>query len=646
MNNNPNYREFAVLAMVPAIVGALILASWSLAHWEIGPLVLNAGLALLATFFGGWQRFLAGFQDIFRGKITVNVFVVVALIATLAVGEFRPAAIIIFIMVVVGALESYTLDKNRQSIGKLLDLAPRTATVRRGQEEVVIPVEEIQVGTVVIVNPGERVPVDGVVVAGSSSVNQAPITGESMPVEKFKGSEMFSGTLNLTGRVEARATKVGADTTLARIVHLVEEAQGTKAPIQNIADRFTVWFLPVVLLLAVAVYIVTGKINNAVSILLVACPCAFAIATPTAVTAGISNMARRGVLVKGGIFFELAGKLDALVVDKTGTFTLGRPKVLDVVALDGMATHEVLQMAAIAEKYSEHPLAKAVVNSAREGALHVPEPDGFKVEIGQGVVARWTGQDITVGQVNFLRNKGISISAQAEGQIAGQTQQGRTAVLVARGTQVVGLIGIADEIRPETRAAIASLYQVMGNRNVTMLTGDNPLVARSVAKQIGVEHFEASLLPEQKQEFVRKLQAAGHTVGMIGDGINDAPALALADVGIAMGAAGTDVAIETADVTLMNDDLSRVVDFILMSRAVLRRIKLNIFLSIIYNVIGLVLGSLGMLTPVLAILFQEAGCISVVLSSTLLLWAQPERPEGVPLAFEVNPPGDRSENRG
>lgn len=377
MNNNSKYREFAVLAIVPAIVGALILASWALALGRIGPLFLNAGLAVVATLFGGWQRFLGGFQDLLRGRITVNVFVVVALTATLAVGEFRPAAIIIFIMVVVGALESYTMDKNRQSIRNLLDLAPRTATVRREQEEVVIPVDEIHVGTVVIVMPGERVPVDGVVVAGASSVNQAPITGESMPVEKFKGSELFSGTLNLTGRVEARATKVGADTTLARIVQLVEEAQGTKAPIQNLADRFTVWFLPVVLLLAVAVYVVTGNIKTAVSILLVACPCALAIATPTAVTAGISNMARRAVLVKGGIFFELAGKLDALVVDKTGTFTMGRPKALDVVAFDGTARNEVIQMAAVAEKYSEHPLAKAVLNCAREGELEVPDPDDF-----------------------------------------------------------------------------------------------------------------------------------------------------------------------------------------------------------------------------------------------------------------------------
>ncbi len=618
------YRELVVLALVPGIVGALIVASWALAHWKVGPAFVDAGLALLATLFGGWQRFLGGFQDVYRRKITVNVFVTVALIATLAIGEFRPAAIIIFIMAVVGALESYTLDRNRRSIRNLLDLAPQTATVRRGAEEVTIPIGDVEVGTVVIVKPGERVPVDGVVVAGASSVNQAPITGESMPVEKLKGSELFSGTLNLTGRVEAQATKVGADTTLSRIVHLVEEAQGTKAPIQNMADRFTVWFLPVVLVLAIIVFLLTGNIKTAISLLLVACPCAFAIATPTAVTAGISNMARRAVLVKGGIFFELAGRIDALVVDKTGTFTLGRPKVLDVVAFDGVPRREILEMAAVAEKHSEHPLAKAVLSCAREGKLEVPDPEEFKVEIGRGVVARWKGQDIAVGKEEFLAGKGVSVSAQAGGKISAQTEQGRTAILVARGTEAVGLIAIADEVRPETRQAIAALHRVMGGRNITMLTGDNPLVAGAVAKEIDVDNFRAGLLPEEKQEFVKKLQAEGRTVGMIGDGINDAPALALADVGIAMGAAGTDVAIETADVALMNDDLGRVADFMLMSRVVLRRIKLNIFFSIIYNAVGLGLGSLGMLTPVMAVIFQEAGCISVVLSSTLLLWAKPQ----------------------
>ncbi len=614
------YREIAVLSIVPVSVGILILASWVLARWEIGPYFLNAGLALVATLFGGYQRFITGFKDIYNRRITVNVFVTVALIATLGVGEFRPAAIIVFIMAVTGALESYTLDKNRKSIRNLLDLTPRMAMIRRGKEEVIVPVGEVQLGNVVIVGPSERIPVDGVVVAGVSSVNQAPITGESMPVEKFKGSEVFGGTLNETGRLEIRTTKTGEDTTLARIVHLVEEAQETKAPIQNIADRFTVWFLPTVLVLAIIGFFTSGDIKVAVSILLVACPCAFAIATPTAVTAGISNMARRAVLVKGGIFFELAGRIDTLLVDKTGTFTLGRPKVVEVVPLDGKSEDEVLRLAAIAEKYSEHPLARSVMALARERNIVAPDPDEFRIEIGMGITAKSGNRQILVGKEDFLRDKGVSITQETRRPISDLTERGRTVILVANDMKAVGLIAIADEIRPETSLAISSLRHTMGVQKIVMLTGDNDKVAKAVAEEIGVDDYQAGLLPGQKQEYVKRLQNEGRIVGMIGDGINDAPALAQADIGIAMGKAGTDVAIETADVTLMNDDLSRVVDFMSMSRKVLRRIKLNIFFSIIYNAVGLILGSLAMLTPVLAVIFQEAGCITVVFSSTLLLW--------------------------
>ena len=502
-------------------------------------------------------------------------------------------------------------------------------TVRRGQEEVTIPANDVVIGDVVIVRPGGRIAVDGVVTAGASSVNQAPITGESMPVEKFKGSEVFSGTLNETGRLEIKTTKAGDDTTLSRIVHLVEQAQGTKAPIQTIADRFTVWFLPTVLVLAVIGFLTSGDVKVAVSVLLVACPCAFAIATPTAVTAGISNMARRAVLIKGGVFLELARKIDTLVMDKTGTFTFGRPKVVDVIAFDGKLendgkpANDVLQMAAIAEKYSEHPLARSVMTLAKERGIETPDPDEFNIEIGMGVRARCKGKDIFVGKEDFLRAEGILIDADIEQIVKEQTHQGRTVILIANDKHAVGLIAIADEIRPQTHQAIASL-KAMGIRNITMLTGDNHRVAASVAEQIGVDDFQAELLPEHKLQFVKKLQSQGHLVGMIGDGINDAPALALADVGIAMGTAGTDVAIETADVTLMNDDLSRVVEFMEMSKKVLLRIKLNIFFSIIYNVVGLALASFGMLTPVLAVIFQEAGCVTVVFSSALLLWAKTE----------------------
>jgi len=619
--NITKYREIAVLSIVPCAVGILIVVSWAMGHWEIGPYFLNAGLALLATLFGGYLRFLAGFKDIFNRKITVNVFVAVALIATLAIGEFRPAAIIVFIMAVAGALESYTLDKTRRSIRNLLDLTPKMATIRRNDEEVVIPVNEVQVGDIVVVRPGGRIPVDGVVAVGQSSVNQAPITGESMPVEKFQGSEVFGGTLNETGRLEIRTDKVGKDTTLARIVHLVEQAQGTKAPIQNLADRFTTWFLPAVLVLAVIAFLASSNVKVAVSVLLVACPCAFAIATPTAVTAGIANMARQAVLIKGGIFLELAQKMDVLLVDKTGTFTFGKPNVVDVIAFDGISEVEVLRLAAIAEKYSEHPLARSVMTRAKERGIEVPDPDEFNIEVGMGVTARLNGKEILVGKNKFLQDKGVCVAEYIEYAISEQTEQGRTAILVANDMKPVGLIAIADEIRSQTPHAIASL-KAMGIKNITMLTGDNRKVAKAVAEEIGVDDFQAELLPEQKLQYVEKLQKQGRVVGMIGDGINDAPALALADVGIAMGAAGTDVAVETADVTLMNDDLSRVVNFMDISRKIMSRIKLNIFFSMIYNVIGFILAGFGMLTPIVAVIFQEAGCITVVFSSTLLLWAK------------------------
>ena len=617
-----NCREVAVLCIVPAVVAALTLVSWALAHWKIGPVFVNAALALMATLFGGFPRFIAGFKDISKRKITVNVFVVVALVATLAIGEFRPAAIIVFIMAAAGALETFTLDKTRRSIRDLLDFAPETATIRRDGKEVTVPVADIAVGDRVVVRPGERIPVDGITVAGASSVNQAPITGESMPVEKSKGSSVFSGTLNESGRLEIETEKVGEGTTLARIVHLVQEAQGTRAPIQNLADRFTTWFLPTVVVLAVAAYFITGDIKAAVSVLLVACPCAFAIATPTAVTAGVSNMARRAVLIEGGMFLELGCKINHLLVDKTGTFTFGRPKVIETVSLDGSTPDNILHLACIAEKYSEHPLGRAVLAAGKERGLNIPEPEDFTSSAGMGVQAQWHGSKIRVGKPAFLKEAGLSMPPSTENAIAQQSEKGRTAVLVAQDDKPMGLLAIADEVRPEIPGAIRSL-KAMGVKQITMLTGDHPQVAAAVAEAIGVDTFEAELLPEQKQEFVRECQSEGQIVGMIGDGINDAPALALADVGIAMGAAGTDVAIETADVTLMNDDISGAAQFMWMSAKVLRRIKLNIFFSMIYNMIGLGLSVAGLLTPIVAVIFQEAGCITVVLSSTLLLWARP-----------------------
>lgn len=618
-----NYGEIAILAIVPIIVGVLIIISWALAHFKIGPNYLNDGIALVAILFGGYLRFVSGFKDIFHRKITVSVFVTVALTATVAVGEFRAAAIVIFIMSIASALESYTLDNTRKSIRGLLDLAPQMATVRLGQDESTVPVSQVHVGDIVIVRPGGRIPVDGTVTGGSGAVNQAPITGESIPVEKTRGDTVFRGTLNETGRLEIETTKIGRDTTLARIVHLTEEAQATKAPVQAIADRFTTWFFPTILVLAILGYIISRDIKVAVSVLLVACPCAFAIATPTAVTAGISNLARKAILVKGGIFLELASKLDILLVDKTGTFTIGEPEVVQVVAFNGNPEDEILLLAAIGEKYSGHPLSRAVLSSAKKAGITVPDPDEFKVEAGKGVVAHWLGKELLVGNEELLRARDILANQDIKDVVSQQVSHGRTVVFVTHGQEIAGVISIADEVRQGIPKAIASLKK-LGVTKIIMLTGDNPTVAAAVANDIGVEDYQAELLPEQKMDVVKRFQKEGQRVAMVGDGINDAPALAQADIGIAMGAAGTAVAIETAGVTLMSDEFGGVVDFVQMSHKVLRRIKLNIFFSIIYNVIGLTLSILGLLTPVLAVTFQEAGCLTVVLSSTLLLWAKTE----------------------
>jgi len=626
MDNNHTetsvYWDALVFGLVPIIVGILIITSWALSFFQIGPFYVNGSIALAATLFGGYTRFVSGFRDMYRRKITVNVFVTVALIATMAVGQFLSAALIVFIMAVVGAFESYTLDKTKKNIRNLLDFAPKMANVRRGTEEVTLLAADVQISDIVVIRPGERIPVDGIVITGASSVNQAPITGESIPVEKTVGSEVFSATMNETGHLEVRTTRVGEDTTLARIVHLVEGAQGTRAPIQGIADRFTTWFLPVVLVIALIGYLLSRNVLVFVSILLVACPCAFAIATPTAVTAGISNLARRGVLIKGGSFLELSGKLDTLLVDKTGTFTLGMPKVVEVIARPGYQEADVVLLAATGEKFSEHPLARAILAAAGERNLIVPDPDEFKSETGMGITARSGEHNLIIGKPEFLETKGVQLDEEVLGIITKQMDQGRTVIVITRDTTVTGLIAIADEVRPGTAEAIAALRK-LGVKNIVMLTGDNATVAKAVSASIGIDSYQANLLPEQKLDVVKEFQAKGQIVGMIGDGINDAPALAKADVGIAMGASGTDVAIETADVTLMKDDLWQFVDFVWMSKKVIRRIKINIGLSMVYNAIGLLLGVQALLSPITATLYQEAGCISVVFSSILLLWAKP-----------------------
>jgi Cd2+/Zn2+-exporting ATPase len=534
-------------------------------------------------------------------------------------------------MTLAEAIAMYTFDRSRSGIQELLDLTPQTALVIREGIEKTIPIAEVQTNDIVVVKPGDRVPVDGIVTAGSASVNQAPITGEPIPVMKSKGSELFAGTLNETGRLEFVATKIGEDTTLAKIIHLVEGAQELKAPIQKIVDKFTEVFLPIVLVIAVVGYFVTGDIHSAISILLVAAPCALVIGTPTAVTSGSINVSRRGVLIKGGIYFEIAGKIDALLIDKTGTFTEGRPKVQEIIPFSSFTEDDVLRMAAIAEKHSEHPLAAAILTCAADRNIIVKDPDEFTSEIGLGVTVVTEGKTVSVGRPSFITGKGIALSAEVQKLFDEQSKLSRSTVLISCDGLIIGIIAMADQIRLEAKNAVEALSAVLGREKIHLLTGDNQASAKSIADQLGIINVHADLLPEDKQELVLKLHKQGAKVAMVGDGINDGPALASADVGIAMGSCGTDVAIETADVVLMNDDLTKVAEFIEISRAVIRRIKINIFSAMIYNIIGITLGFLGFLNPLIAIILQYAGTITVIISSILLLWATPKIVEKIKL---------------
>lgn len=627
-----NFRELLVFLIAPFLIGVLILIAFlltrasfefSIGAFKITGNLLGSLVALFAVLFGGWQRFYTGITDVLNKKITVNVFVTIAISISLLSGEFLPSAIIILIMAIVGSLEAYTLDRTRKSISTLLDLTPKTANIKVNGEEKTVNIKEIKVGDIVVVRPGERIPVDGIVTEGYSSVNQAPITGEPIPVDKISGDEVFAGTLNETGRLEIKTSKVGEDTTIAKIVHLVESAQESKAPIQNIADRFTTFFLPTVLVIAILAFIFTGNIKTAVSVLLVACPCAFAIATPSAVSAGIANMARKAVLIKGGIYFEIAGKMDTLVIDKTGTVTLGKPIVSEIISF-GMEKDALLKISASAEKYSEHPLAKAIIGFAKEKNVIPEDPEDFKVTPGMGVSAKVYGKKVLVGKENFIKDSGISIHENVKNDYLKKVSEGKTVVFVAVDNSVSGIISIEDEIKKETVSAISALKD-LGIKDIIMLTGDNKNTAKEVSKRINIDKYYAELMPEDKQNIVKELKREKKIIGMVGDGINDAPALALADVGIVMGKAGSDIAIEAGNVTLMDDNINKIADFINMSQKVLKRIKLNIFFSIIYNAIGLTLASFGKLTPVMAVIFQEAGCITVVLSSTLLLFERVDK---------------------
>ncbi|MEW6358905.1 MAG: FtsH protease activity modulator HflK [Planctomycetota bacterium] len=585
--------------------------------------------AILLTIIGGYRIFLEAIRGLFRRRIAADLAIAIAAVAALVIKEYAAAAEVIFIMLIGQGLELFAVDRTRGAIRKLLDLSPEQARVRRDGEEKMVPIEDVVTGDVVIVRPGERIPVDGDVVEGRSSVDQSPITGESMPVTKETGSETFAGTINGAGRLEIRVTAVGEDTKLAEIIHLVEEAEESKAPVQRRVDRYARFFVPAVIVVAILTYFISKKyggegvssIVRAVSVLIVACPCALVLATPTAVVAALGRLARSGILVKGGIHLEAAGEVDAVVFDKTGTLTCGKPAIAEITAFGGSGKTHVLSLAAAIEQNSEHILAELIVTHAKGQGAPISPVEGFTPLPGLGVKAELEGKRLLVGGRKLMEQSDIEISAEAARALDAMAQAGHTVVLVAHGDRLVGAIGVEDVLREEARETVEHL-KAIGIGHISLLTGDHERVAAKTARQAGIRSWTAELLPGDKVEAIKRMQSEGRKVAMIGDGINDAPSLATADVGIAMGGIGTDIAMEAADIVFMTDDLSRLAETIDVSRRTVATIKSNIiWFALAFNAAGVLAAATGWATPVVAAVLHQVSSLLVCLNSLRLLVA-------------------------
>ncbi|MDR7521138.1 MAG: cation-translocating P-type ATPase [Armatimonadota bacterium] len=620
-----------VVAVAAVVLGGL--AAERLGWVEAASRLVPAPVAVAAVLVGGFPIFRRVALALRARTVTPHALMTLGIAGALAVGEYGAAAVIVFFMRFADFLDAYAAGRARAAIRELVALQPLEARVDRDGQETVVPAAQVRPGEIVLVKPGERIPTDGVVVSGRASVNQAPITGESVPVERGPGQAVLAATVNLDGVLRVRAEHVGPDSTFGRIIRLVEEAEASKSRAQRFADRVTAYYIPIVAAVAAGTWLLGGSATAAVAVLVVSCSCGIALATPVAVVAAVGRAARRGILVKGGAALEALARVDAILVDKTGTLTLGRPRVTGVFPQDGRDAGEVLAAAAAAERYSEHPIAAAITAAAGTAAPHRSastvgwpaarpisggEAADVQVSPGQGVVLHEGARQVAVGSRRFIEDQGFEVAGAMDRRARDLEVQGQTVVYVAEDRAVIGLVAIADAPRPEVPQALEELRR-LGIRHCAMLTGDNAQVARAIAEPLGID-FQADLLPQDKIAVVRRLQRQGRVVAMVGDGINDAPALAQSDAGIAMGAA-TGAAIEAADVALLRDDWRLVPEAVRIGRRAFAVIRQNLLGAVAYNVVGVTLAAAGVLPPIFAAAAQVVPDVFILLNSGRLLRA-------------------------
>jgi heavy metal translocating P-type ATPase len=577
--------------------------------WEPFPHISIVGIA--ATLIGGYPIFKEAFENIVERKMTMELSMTIALLSALAIGEFFTVLVITGFVLAAAVLEGLTVGRGRLAIQDLLDFLPRTVSVRRNNEVIEIPAENLGLSDTVIVKPGGRIPVDGVVLSGRSFVEQAAITGEAMPVEKLAGDLVYAGTINQSGALEVRADKLGRDTTFGKIIEAVERAEKSRAPIQKTADRLAGYLVYFALGAAVLTFIITHNIRSTISVVIVAGACGIAAGTPLAILGAIGRAAHKGAIIKGGLYLEALAEVDIVLLDKTGTLTFGTPQIRDVVSADGFTERQIIAAAAIAEHKSEHPLARAIIARAVELAIPIVEPDQFAYTPGKGVSADYRGEELIVGSRALLVERGVKILP-----VNGHGIGGVSEAYVARGGQLLGTIRIADVLRPEAKSAVAAMRD-MGLKTV-LLSGDAQEVTRLVGLDLGVDEVVGELLPDQKAKWVSDLRGKNRKVAMVGDGINDAPALVEANVGIAMGS-GTDVARESADVILIGSDLSKLVETLRIARRCRAIIMENFVGTLVVDSIGVGMAAFGFLNPLLAAFIHVTSELAFILNSTRLL---------------------------